>query len=316
MAARGRPLCTYVTRFYRYLCRRANQRSERKKKREKFTPRGAMYLSAEMTPQVSHGRSLPLITMVPRETLPAAQTAAVVTNATNERDYRSNSTIGGANGGFSVVYGRRVARGILESSLNYGASHIESNIGSWVGAVSRIPMGKVKSVYPRERGPDNNSRGASYVSEAAMCNTAKNCSRICSPSEFYPNVKGNLTKIIWAHAVNSQAELDKALSSGRSIGCTAQSTKSDPELLLSFFVYCTRELRDTGERCPGYSRVLKYCRYCRGCRYRLEDIWRGFGWTLLRLFLGRNGLEPIFLFENANIVKVSASKLISNQAVL
>lgn len=45
------------------------------------------------------------------------------------------------------VLGRRAARGILESSLNYGASRIESNIGSWVGAVSRIPMRKVKSVY-------------------------------------------------------------------------------------------------------------------------------------------------------------------------
>ncbi|XP_011878459.1 PREDICTED: protein FAM151B isoform X2 [Vollenhovia emeryi] len=44
-----------------------------------------------------------------------------------------------------------------------------------------------------------------------MCTS--NCSRICSPSEFFPNVKGNLTKIVWAHAVNSQAELEKALSS-------------------------------------------------------------------------------------------------------
>lgn len=42
-----------------------------------------------------------------------------------------------------------------------------------------------------------------------MCN---NCSRICYPSEFFPDVKGNLTKIVWAHAVNSQAELEKALS--------------------------------------------------------------------------------------------------------
>ncbi|XP_072749953.1 protein FAM151B isoform X2 [Anoplolepis gracilipes] len=33
------------------------------------------------------------------------------------------------------------------------------------------------------------------------------------PTKFFPNVKGNLTKIVWAHAVNSQAELDKALSS-------------------------------------------------------------------------------------------------------
>ncbi|XP_011702125.1 PREDICTED: protein FAM151B isoform X2 [Wasmannia auropunctata] len=45
-----------------------------------------------------------------------------------------------------------------------------------------------------------------------MCKT--NCTRICSPSDFFPNVKGNLTKIVWAHAVNSQAKLEKALSSG------------------------------------------------------------------------------------------------------
>ncbi|KAL6268645.1 hypothetical protein P5V15_001779 [Pogonomyrmex californicus] len=48
------------------------------------------------------------------------------------------------------------------------------------------------------------------VIQAAMCN---NCSRICNPSEFFPDIKGNLTKIIWAHAVNSQAELEKALAS-------------------------------------------------------------------------------------------------------
>ncbi|XP_077276580.1 protein FAM151B isoform X1 [Temnothorax americanus] len=50
------------------------------------------------------------------------------------------------------------------------------------------------------------------VIQAAMCN--KNCSRVCYPSEFFPELKGNLTKIVWAHAVNSMAELEKALSSG------------------------------------------------------------------------------------------------------
>ncbi|XP_018406885.1 PREDICTED: protein FAM151B isoform X2 [Cyphomyrmex costatus] len=46
--------------------------------------------------------------------------------------------------------------------------------------------------------------------KTAMCN---NCSRPCYPSEFFPNVQNNLTKIIWAHAVNSLMELDKALAS-------------------------------------------------------------------------------------------------------
>ncbi|XP_012524870.2 protein FAM151B isoform X2 [Monomorium pharaonis] len=45
-----------------------------------------------------------------------------------------------------------------------------------------------------------------------MCAT-NNCSRTCYPSEFFPAIKGNLTKIVWAHAVNSQAELEKALLS-------------------------------------------------------------------------------------------------------
>jgi len=53
----------------------------------------------------------------------------------------------------------------------------------------------------------------SCVSEAAMCNVAVSP----DPRNFFPDVKDNLTKIIWAHAVNSQAELEKALSSGRSI---------------------------------------------------------------------------------------------------
>ncbi|KYM91436.1 hypothetical protein ALC53_01504 [Atta colombica] len=43
-----------------------------------------------------------------------------------------------------------------------------------------------------------------------MCN---NCSSICYPSEFFPNIQGNLTKITWAHGVNSLTELDKALAS-------------------------------------------------------------------------------------------------------
>lgn len=131
---------------------------------------------------------------------------------------------------FSVVYGRRAARGILESSLNYGASHIESNIGVMGrGAVSRIPMGKVKSAC---RADVNAAliitvKWISRVSEAAMCN---NCSRVCYPSEFFPDVKENLTKIVWAHAVNSLAELEKALLSGRSIG-TAIGREARPGLL-------------------------------------------------------------------------------------
>ncbi|XP_018304687.1 protein FAM151B isoform X2 [Mycetomoellerius zeteki] len=46
--------------------------------------------------------------------------------------------------------------------------------------------------------------------KTAMC---KNCSNSCYPSEFFPNIQGNLTKIIWAHGVNSLMELDKALAS-------------------------------------------------------------------------------------------------------
>ncbi|XP_018058481.1 PREDICTED: protein FAM151B isoform X2 [Atta colombica] len=46
--------------------------------------------------------------------------------------------------------------------------------------------------------------------KTAMCN---NCSSICYPSEFFPNIQGNLTKITWAHGVNSLTELDKALAS-------------------------------------------------------------------------------------------------------
>lgn len=48
------------------------------------------------------------------------------------------------------------------------------------------------------------------VIQTAMCN---NCSSPCYPSEFFSNIQGNLTKITWAHGVNSLTELDKALSS-------------------------------------------------------------------------------------------------------
>ncbi|CAK9830377.1 Protein FAM151B [Anthophora retusa] len=34
------------------------------------------------------------------------------------------------------------------------------------------------------------------------------------PANYFPNIKGNLTKIVWAHAVNSKAELDTTLASG------------------------------------------------------------------------------------------------------
>ncbi|CAL1677891.1 unnamed protein product [Lasius platythorax] len=54
------------------------------------------------------------------------------------------------------------------------------------------------------------------VFQAAMCNNnnASSSSHVSpDPSKFFPAVNGNLTKIVWAHAVNSVAELDKALSS-------------------------------------------------------------------------------------------------------
>lgn len=40
----------------------------------------------------------------------------------------------------------------------------------------------------------------------AMCQIAPD------PKTFFPDIKGNLTKIVWAHAVNSQADLTKALN--------------------------------------------------------------------------------------------------------
>lgn len=195
---------------------------------------------------------------------------------TNERDYRLNGTTGGAE-----VLGRRAARGILESSLNYGASRIKSNIGSWVGAVSRIPMRKVKSVYcaKPKRGPDNNSQRASCVSEAAMCNN--NCSRICYPSEFFPDVKGNLTKIVWAHAVNSQAKLEKALSSGRSIGTAID--KARPGLLS--FVYCTRETDDVALiilACSNTAGIAENVEYYEIFNVALVDV----PWIVFRNKLG------------------------------
>lgn len=79
---------------------------------------------------------------------------------------------------------------------------------------------KVKSVTDANTKCDllKYSLVASRVSEAAMCNDNSSCCHISpDPTKFFPNVKDNLTKIVWAHAVNSLAELDKALSSGRSI---------------------------------------------------------------------------------------------------
>jgi len=75
----------------------------------------------------------------------------------------------------------------------------------------------------------------SCVSEAAMCNVTVSP----DPRNFFPNVKNNLTKIIWAHAVNSQAELEKALSSGRSI--VFDVARGVPEEYLCLFIYYTRE---------------------------------------------------------------------------
>ncbi|KAK2581277.1 hypothetical protein KPH14_008067 [Odynerus spinipes] len=38
------------------------------------------------------------------------------------------------------------------------------------------------------------------------------CEITPDPKTFFPEIKGNLTKIVWAHAVNSQADLTKALT--------------------------------------------------------------------------------------------------------
>lgn len=46
-----------------------------------------------------------------------------------------------------------------------------------------------------------------FLIHAAMCDIAPD------PKVFFPVIKDNLTKIVWAHAVNSQADLIKALTS-------------------------------------------------------------------------------------------------------
>lgn len=43
--------------------------------------------------------------------------------------------------------------------------------------------------------------------QAAMCNVSPD------PRIFFPSINGNLTKIVWAHAVNSQADLERVLAS-------------------------------------------------------------------------------------------------------
>ncbi|XP_003706204.1 protein FAM151B isoform X2 [Megachile rotundata] len=43
--------------------------------------------------------------------------------------------------------------------------------------------------------------------QAAMCDVSTD------PKSYFPQIKGNLTQIVWAHAVNSQADLAKALES-------------------------------------------------------------------------------------------------------
>lgn len=49
------------------------------------------------------------------------------------------------------------------------------------------------------------------VTEAAMCDDK------LSPNNFFPEIQGNLTKIVWAHAVNSKALLNNALKDGKSL---------------------------------------------------------------------------------------------------
>ncbi|XP_020281493.1 protein FAM151B [Pseudomyrmex gracilis] len=55
------------------------------------------------------------------------------------------------------------------------------------------------------------------VTQTAVCNSdnSKNnsTSMYQDPRTFFPGIKGNLTKIVWAHAVNSLAKLESALSS-------------------------------------------------------------------------------------------------------
>lgn len=128
----------------------------------------------------------------------------------------------------------RLPREILESSLNY-----EANIGSWFARSREYwwREGQVRERYRCKRDLIKYSLVTSRVSEAALCNDNSSCCHVSpDPTNFFPNVKGNLTKVVWAHAVNSQAELDKALSSGRSIAIRSLS-------FLRFLVYCTREMK-------------------------------------------------------------------------
>ncbi|KAM0735719.1 Protein FAM151B [Formica fusca] len=51
------------------------------------------------------------------------------------------------------------------------------------------------------------------VIQAVMCNNNSPSPVAPDPTKFFPKVKGNLTKIVWAHAVNNLTELERALSS-------------------------------------------------------------------------------------------------------
>ena len=178
------------------------------------------------------------------------------TNVTNERDYRSNGIIGGAerwsSRSFTVAAPRKEfssSRSIMEWTTSRILDHRS-------GRFRGYRIGKVKSVYRANVKHDsvyhNNSQWVSYVSETAMCN---NCSSICYPSEFFPNIQGNLTKITWAHGVNSLTELDKALASGRSLGiATHEARPGLPFVLRLLYLEKWRDKR----RCSGYYRVFKY----------------------------------------------------------
>lgn len=66
--------------------------------------------------------------------------------------------------------------------------------------------------------------------------STNNCSNPCYPNQFFQNIEGNLTKIVWAHAVNSRAKLEEALLSSKSIVDKRNADFS------SFLVYCIREM--------------------------------------------------------------------------
>lgn len=104
------------------------------------------------------------------------------------------------------VKGRGVSR-ILMRKVKSRASEVKI----------RLPV-KTEDVHAHREIRDNDVEEgkhakffSSFFAEYVMCEIAPD------PKTFFPAIEGNLTKIVWAHAVNSQANLSKALLAGEFI---------------------------------------------------------------------------------------------------